>query len=228
MAWDAPLDPMGYIGWAASPSSVDRPNVHRGTGSRSTMGKRKVPGAERMIAGTSSDPNVQFSNVGRKSASSPARFQSSVAPSSDSGRRSSATKLNALPAVGKVGDRVAHELLVPVAGPDHRATVEHRLDLGDPTPEQRAAPPRSTLGPDTRCGVRALWMPSAVTTASPATTSSSAAGCLVEHCARVVGVGIHRQQTVAEVGARWPTRASNASSSTSCSTPRWTESCGHG
>ncbi len=64
-----------------------------------------------------------------------------------------------LPAVGKVGDRVAHELLVPVAGPDHRATVEHRLDLGDPTPEQRAVPPRShprpdTAGPARRCGCR--------------------------------------------------------------------------
>ena len=64
-----------------------------------------------------------------------------------------------LPAVGEVGDRVAHELLVPVAGPDHRATVEHRLDLGDPTPEQRAVPPRSDPRPGTAgrarcCGCR--------------------------------------------------------------------------
>jgi hypothetical protein len=38
MAWDAPFDPIGNMGWAASPKSVTRPKVQRGSGSRSTMG----------------------------------------------------------------------------------------------------------------------------------------------------------------------------------------------
>src|SRR5690348_1785900 len=35
MACEAPLEPMGYIGCAASPSSVTRPKLHCATGSRS-------------------------------------------------------------------------------------------------------------------------------------------------------------------------------------------------
>ena len=68
---------MGYIGCAASPRSVDRPKVHRGIGSRSTMGKRKVSGAASTMPGTSSQPKSQPLNWGRKSSSEPLRFQSS-------------------------------------------------------------------------------------------------------------------------------------------------------
>ena len=130
-----------------------------------------MPGAARMIAGTSSQSNSQSSNAGRKSASSPARFQSSPRPSSDSGRRSSAMKLNACRPSGEVGDRVADELLIAVSGPHHRASVEHGLDLGDPTPEQRSVP--AAVGPSSgyRCARATLWMPSAATTASAATTT---------------------------------------------------------
>jgi hypothetical protein len=52
MACDAPLEPIGYMGWAASPSSVPRPNVQRGTGSRSTIGNTNVRGAALIMAGT--------------------------------------------------------------------------------------------------------------------------------------------------------------------------------
>src|ERR1019366_8474601 len=38
MACDAPFDPTGYIGWAASPSSVTRPLDQYGSGSRSQVG----------------------------------------------------------------------------------------------------------------------------------------------------------------------------------------------
>ena len=47
-ACDAPFDPIGYIGWAASPIRVTRPNVQRSSGSRSTMGysKQRIGGLD--------------------------------------------------------------------------------------------------------------------------------------------------------------------------------------
>ena len=75
--WDAPFEPIGYIACAASPSSVTGPKLQRGSGSRSTIGYSKQPSAPRISPGTSSQSNRQSANWGRKSLSTPGRFQSS-------------------------------------------------------------------------------------------------------------------------------------------------------
>ena len=77
IAWEAPLEPIGYIACAASPRSVTRPKVQRSTGSRSTIGYSKQPAAARTTSGTSSQSKRQSSNHGRNSSGLPGRFQSS-------------------------------------------------------------------------------------------------------------------------------------------------------
>src|SRR5262249_24945182 len=49
-----PFEPRGYIGWAASPASVTRPNVQRSIGSLSTIGYSRIWSALRISAATSS------------------------------------------------------------------------------------------------------------------------------------------------------------------------------
>ena len=98
-----------------------------------------------MIAGTSSQSNVPVLELGQEvvELAGPvpvldlAEVRLRTAQLGDEVER--------LAAVGQVGDRVAHELLVTMPGPHHRATVEHRFDLGDAAPEQRAVPPRWPL-----------------------------------------------------------------------------------
>src|SRR5947207_812162 len=72
----APLEPRGYIGWAASPMKVTRPKVQRGTGSLSTIGYSRIVSASPMSRGTSSQSKRQSAYVGRKSSMRPGRFQS--------------------------------------------------------------------------------------------------------------------------------------------------------
>ena len=135
IACDAPLEPMGYIGCAASPRRVDRPNVQR---SRIAVDHReqKGGGRRRIIAGTSSQSNLHSSNSGRKSSSyrlgsSPRRGQSRVRPTQFG------NEVERLPAVGKVGDRVAHELLMR-GRPRPLCARRGPARLGDPPP--RSAP----------------------------------------------------------------------------------------
>ena len=90
MAWAEPLEPRGYIGWAASPSSVTRPKVQRGTGSRSTIGYSKTGPAPSIRAGTSSQSKRQSLKMARKSPAVPGLFQSFIAAPS---RWISATQL---------------------------------------------------------------------------------------------------------------------------------------
>ena len=86
-AWEPPLAPIGYIGWAASPSRVTRPGPEDGfepqdgSGSRSTIGYSRIRGAPVISAGTSSQPNFQSANHGSTSSSRPCRFQSARFPS---------------------------------------------------------------------------------------------------------------------------------------------------
>src|SRR5439155_8803669 len=83
-AWDPPLAPIGYIGWAASPSRVIRPAPEDGSepqdgrGSRSTIGYSRIRGAPVISAGTSSQPNSQSANHGSTSPRRPSRFQSAL------------------------------------------------------------------------------------------------------------------------------------------------------
>jgi hypothetical protein len=99
------LAPIGYIGWAASPSRVTRPgpegpeDPQDGSGSRSTIGYSPIRGAPVISAGTSSQPNFQSANHGSTSSSRPCRLQSArfqPAPSSAAhpGRLTSATQLS--------------------------------------------------------------------------------------------------------------------------------------
>ena len=76
MAWDAPLAPTGYIGWAASPSRVIRPDRHRGSGSRSTMGYCHQRAAASIRGATSIQPKRIPENSVRASAGSATWFQS--------------------------------------------------------------------------------------------------------------------------------------------------------
>ena len=96
-AWEPPLAPTGYMGWAASPSRVTRPAPQDGRGSRSTIGYSRIRGAPVISAGTSSQPSVQSANHGSTSPARPARFQSArlgPGPSGEtSGRAASATQL---------------------------------------------------------------------------------------------------------------------------------------
>ena len=91
MAWLAPLDPMGYMGWAASPRSVTAPSLQLGSGSRSTMGNSSTSSAWAIRAGTSSQGKCQLANSPAKRARSTGLFQSSRSPVQ--GRRSSAIQL---------------------------------------------------------------------------------------------------------------------------------------
>ena len=59
----APLEPRGTIGCAASPSSVTRPKVQRGSGSWSTIGNSSTLSAARIKAGTSSQSKCQSANA---------------------------------------------------------------------------------------------------------------------------------------------------------------------
>ena len=45
-------------------------------------------------------------------------------------------EVEGLAPLGQVCDRIADELLVAVTGPDHRATIQYGVELGDPAPEQ--------------------------------------------------------------------------------------------
>ncbi len=91
-AWDPPLAPTGYMGWAASPSRVTRPVPQNGSGSRSTIGYSRICGACVISAGTSSQSNVQSANHGSTSSSRPRRFQF-AAVAEPSGTLTSATQL---------------------------------------------------------------------------------------------------------------------------------------
>jgi hypothetical protein len=94
------LAPIGYIGWAASPSRVTRPAPQDGSepqdgrGSRSTIGYSRIRGAPVISAGTSSQPNVQSANHGSTSSRRPSRFQSAPASASRPGSLTSATQLS--------------------------------------------------------------------------------------------------------------------------------------
>ena len=92
MACEPPLAPTGYMGWAASPSSVTRPVPQYGSGSRSTIGYSRICGAPVISAGTSSQPNVQSANQGSTSSTRPRRFQS-AAVAEPPGTMTSATQL---------------------------------------------------------------------------------------------------------------------------------------
>jgi hypothetical protein len=77
IACEPPLAPIGYIGWAASPSSVTRPWPQgtpwpqNGSGSRSTIGYSRICGVPAISAGTSSQPNFQSANQGSTSRARP-------------------------------------------------------------------------------------------------------------------------------------------------------------
>lgn len=92
MACEPPLDPIGYIACAASPTSVTRPSPHRESGSRSTIGYSHTPGAPEMSAGTSSQPKSQPAKWGSTSSARAARFQSAGSTLASSPRRTSATQ----------------------------------------------------------------------------------------------------------------------------------------
>jgi len=94
IAWDAPFEPFGYMACAASPSSTERPNVHLGIGSRSTIGYSRMRSAEAITDGTSSQSKRQSANRSTIGAGSTGRFQSDWAASAaPSGARRSAMKL---------------------------------------------------------------------------------------------------------------------------------------
>jgi hypothetical protein len=107
IACDPPLAPIGYIGWAASPSSVTRPCPQgtpcpqNGSGSRSTIGYCRICAVPAIRAGTSSQPNLQSANQGSTSLAWPMRFQSARSLAAGSwGRLTSATQLSrALPSI---------------------------------------------------------------------------------------------------------------------------------
>ena len=56
-----PLEPRGYMGCAASPTKVTRPNVHCATGSLSTIGYSNTSSEFLIMAGTSSQSKRQSS-----------------------------------------------------------------------------------------------------------------------------------------------------------------------
>ncbi len=76
IACEPPLDPIGYIGWAASPTRVTRPRPQHGSGSRSTIGYSRISAVRVIRSGTSSQSNVQPLKYGSASASRPSGFQS--------------------------------------------------------------------------------------------------------------------------------------------------------
>ena len=55
-------------------------------------------------------------------------------------------EIELLASAGEVGDGIGHELLVAVAGPDHRPAVQHRVGLGRASPQEGAVPARPALG----------------------------------------------------------------------------------
>src|SRR5438132_4339453 len=77
MAWEAPFEPTGYIGCAASPSSVTRPLDQRGNGSRSQQGYSKNSGVAVIRLGTSTCGTENRATCGISSSRLPGRDQSS-------------------------------------------------------------------------------------------------------------------------------------------------------
>ena len=92
-AWPAPLEPIGYIGCAASPSRVTRPCVHCGSGSRSHIGNSKHSAVASMSADMvhvghpeSVEVAAQLGPVGRARPVLPPRRRIAVAPGPDAHR----------------------------------------------------------------------------------------------------------------------------------------------
>jgi hypothetical protein len=70
-AWDQLFFPVGYMGWAASPSSVTRPVPQNGSGSLSTIGRSTIRSAPVIMAGMSSELGRQPANRGSTSSTRP-------------------------------------------------------------------------------------------------------------------------------------------------------------
>src|SRR5690606_15111018 len=87
------FEPIGYIGWAASPSRVTRPKLQRGSGSRSTIGNSNTRSAPSNSFGTSSQGNFQSAKAGANTNLGTSRFQSSLGGVSP-GTRNSAIQLS--------------------------------------------------------------------------------------------------------------------------------------
>ena len=125
--------------------------------------------------------------------------------------------------VGQVGDRVAHELLLGMARPDHGAAVEHRVHLGHAPPEERAVPlERALVGVAgrPRRAVDAVGRHHQVRL-HPLTVLEDGDG----------SIGA-RSSTCIRRRPRWsasaPSRSRTAPSKTSWRAPRWIDSWGHG
>ena len=106
-------------------------------------------------------------------------------------------------------------------GPDHGASVEHGIHLGDATPEQRAVPEEAALvGVALRPG----------RTVDPVGRDDEV--CLelpvveLRHGLLVVPSDSH--ESASQMDGVLPTRSVTATRSTSCSRPRWMESWGQG
>src|SRR6201994_5108073 len=76
MACDAPLDPTGYIGCAASPSSVTRPLDQQGSGSRAQQGYSQNSGVARTRLAKSTCGILKPATCGISSSGRPSRDQS--------------------------------------------------------------------------------------------------------------------------------------------------------
>jgi hypothetical protein len=87
------LDPIGYIGCAASPTRVTRPRPQNDSGSRSTIGYSRISGVAVIRAGMSSQSNDQSAKCGSASANRPSRFQSGRLGGSPPPTITSATQL---------------------------------------------------------------------------------------------------------------------------------------
>ena len=148
------MAPIGYIGWAASPSRVTRPAPQDGSepqdgrGSRSTIGYSRIRGAPVISAGTSSQPNSQSANHGSTSSEPPLPVpvgarQRRPPRQLDLGHP---VEQGPAPPLGLPRDGVGDELQRRVGARDRdRPAGQERSALHHPAPHHDAAPARRRL-----------------------------------------------------------------------------------
>ena len=169
MACEAPFDPTGYIGCAASPSSVTRPWVQRGSGSRSHIGYSQNSGVASISALASHIRHAEALHMRHQVLEAAA-----ARPVLLVRRRAALADLHQHRPVGQaavfaraLADRIDHELGRHAAGDHHRTAGEEFRPVERAAPQHRAVPARRALVRIERARARYEWMPSAPISTSP-------------------------------------------------------------
>jgi hypothetical protein len=225
IAWLAPLEPTGYIAWAASPSRVTRPCDHRSIGSRSHTGYSQNTGVDWISAGRSTSSMVNRTTWGITSSKRPGRDQSSR-------RGGGVPSCPTFTITAQLVRRWSSSLPSPMGYRTTLAAMPPAMIIERPVRNagQSVAPRQSIVpfqrgggSPSTSAWRTVEWMPSAPIRASPRTVSQTAPSWSTNvavtpssSCSKPAS-----RQLVRMISS--PRRSITASRSTPCSTPRWME-----